>query len=41
MDIALFAYQDIWAAAGAPNAIFAVPPEKLFEMTGATKFKPV
>ena len=41
MDIALFAYQDIWAAAGAPNAIFAVPLEKLLEITDATKFKRV
>jgi len=29
-------WQTVWAAAGAPDAVFEVAPERLVEITGAT-----
>lgn len=36
MDADLLAFATVWAAAGAPDAVFEVPPQKLAEATGAT-----
>ena len=36
MDADLLAYEVVWAAAGAPQAVFEVAPEALAEATGAT-----
>ena len=41
MDVALFSYSKVWAAAGAPNAVFAVTPDVLMEITRAKKFQPL
>ncbi|HLH51553.1 MAG TPA: YbaK/EbsC family protein [Roseiarcus sp.] len=35
MDETLLAHDVVWAAAGAPNAVFAIAPHKLREATGA------
>jgi Cys-tRNA(Pro) deacylase len=35
-DRDLLGYDTIWAAAGTPGTVFAVPPEALVEATGAT-----
>lgn len=35
IDPALLAHQTVWAAAGAPNAVFSVCPKRLQEATGA------
>ena len=35
MDRALFGYETVWAAAGHPNAVFPVAPERLRVVTGA------
>ena len=40
MDISLFDYEYVWAAAGAPNAVFSINPENLLELTSASKFCP-
>ena len=40
MDISLFDYEYVWAAAGAPNATFSINPENLLELTSASKFCP-
>ena len=40
MDILLFDYEYVWAAAGAPNAVFSINPENLLELTSASKFCP-
>ena len=40
MDISLFDYEYVWAAAGAPNAAFSINPENLLELTSASKFCP-
>ncbi|GHO71786.1 prolyl-tRNA editing protein [Ktedonobacter sp. SOSP1-52] len=34
IDADLFQYQEIWAAAGTPNAVFRLTPQDLKEMTG-------
>lgn len=33
IDQDLFAYKDIWAAAGTPHAVFCLTPQELLEMT--------
>lgn len=38
MDAALMRYQTIWAAAGAPEAVFEISPQDLMRATGATLF---
>jgi prolyl-tRNA editing enzyme YbaK/EbsC (Cys-tRNA(Pro) deacylase) len=35
MDPRLLDFEEVWAAAGAPNAVFSVSPEELREATGA------
>ena len=35
MDRGLFSYETVWAAAGHPNSVFPVAPEKLRAATGA------
>jgi prolyl-tRNA editing enzyme YbaK/EbsC (Cys-tRNA(Pro) deacylase) len=40
MDADLLAFDTVWAAAGAPHAIFSVAPKALAEATGA-KIVPV
>lgn len=35
MDPDLLGFDIVWAAAGAPNAVFSTTPQKLFEATGA------
>ncbi|WP_319530597.1 YbaK/EbsC family protein [uncultured Cohaesibacter sp.] len=35
MDPDLLTFDVVWAAAGAPNAVFKVAPQQLFEATGA------
>jgi prolyl-tRNA editing enzyme YbaK/EbsC (Cys-tRNA(Pro) deacylase) len=35
LDEDLLAYDDIWAAAGTPNAVFRLTPAELVELTGA------
>ena len=34
IDEDLFLYEDIWAAAGTPNAVFRLTPKELEKMTG-------
>jgi len=34
IDQDLLGYQEIWAAAGTPNAVFRLTPEELVKMTG-------
>lgn len=36
VDVALLAYERIWAAAGHPHAVFALTPAELVQMTGGT-----
>ena len=36
IDADLLQYAEIWAAAGTPNAVFALPPSDLERMTGGT-----
>ena len=36
LDRDLLAYDVVWAAAGTPNAVFPVPPDRLRTATGAT-----
>ena len=36
LDRDLLAYDVVWAAAGTPNAVFPVPPDRLRSATGAT-----
>ena len=36
IDQDLFSYEEIWAAAGTPNAVFKLKPKELVEMTGGT-----
>lgn len=38
MDSSLLHYETVWAAAGAPNAVFKVNPDALIRATGARKF---
>lgn len=38
MDDALLQYGTVWAAAGAPEVVFAAPPGALLAATGATLF---
>ncbi|TDK50008.1 YbaK/EbsC family protein [Antarcticimicrobium luteum] len=38
MDNALLQYPAVWAAAGAPNAVFRVAPDALLRATGARVF---
>ena len=40
MDISLFDYEYVWAAAGAPNSVFSIKSENLLELNSATKFCP-
>ena len=35
MDLSLLAYDTVWAAAGAPNAVFQIPPAQLQAVTSA------
>lgn len=37
IDTDLLSHSEIWAAAGAPNAVFAIDPRRLVEMTAARK----
>ena len=37
IDDALFAFEEIWAAAGTPNAVFRLTPADLLRLTGGTK----
>lgn len=39
MDEHLLGFDVVWAAAGAPNAVFEIAPKTLLEMTGAKKLK--
>ena len=39
IDADLLAYETVWAAAGAPHAVFAVAPKALAEATGASAIK--
>lgn len=39
MDEHLLDFDRVWAAAGAPNAVFDIDPKTLLEMTGAIKLK--
>lgn len=34
IDEALLAFEDLWAAGGAPNAVFRLPPDELIMITG-------
>lgn len=36
LDADLLQYEEIWAAAGTPNAVFRLTPQILLDMTGAT-----
>lgn len=36
LDRDLFAFDRIWAAAGAPDAVFPLAPDQLLELTGGT-----
>lgn len=36
MDETLLAHPSIWAAAGAPDAVFEIAPQALVDLTGAT-----
>jgi len=38
MDTALMQYATVWAAAGAPDAVFEIAPQALHHATGATLF---
>jgi prolyl-tRNA editing enzyme YbaK/EbsC (Cys-tRNA(Pro) deacylase) len=35
MDLDLLGYQELWAAAGAPDAVFPIGPDELLRVTGA------
>ncbi|MGH2697948.1 MAG: YbaK/EbsC family protein, partial [Actinomycetota bacterium] len=35
MDVDLLDFDEVWAAAGRPDTVFPVPPQKLQEATGA------
>jgi len=35
LDADLRAFEEIWAAAGTPNAVFRLTPDQLAEITGA------
>lgn len=37
IDIDLLNHTEVWAAAGAPNAVFDIDPKRLAELTGAKK----
>lgn len=39
MDEHLLNFNRVWAAAGAPNAVFDINPKTLLDMTGATTLK--
>lgn len=39
MDDALLTHDTVWAAAGAPNAVFSIAPRRLMDLTGAAPFK--
>lgn len=39
IDSALLTYETVWAAAGAPNAVFSISPEALKQATGARVFE--
>ena len=41
MDETLLNYDNVWAAAGKPNAVFEIEPQTLLKITGATIFKAV
>ncbi len=36
MDESLFSYETVYAAAGTPHAVFAITPQELAQITGAT-----
>lgn len=36
LDATLSGFETVWAAAGSPNAVFPVDPDRLVDMTGAT-----
>lgn len=38
MDDALLGYATVWGAAGAPEVVFAIPPQALLRATGAKLF---
>lgn len=38
MDAALMDYETVWAAGGAPEAVFEISPQDLMRATGATLF---
>ena len=40
MDISLFDYDYVWAAPGAPDAVFSIKSKNLLELTSASKFCP-
>jgi len=37
IDDALFAFEEIWAAAGTPNAVFRLTPADLLRLTGGIR----
>ena len=37
IDDALFAFEEIWAAAGTPNAVFRLTPADLLSLTGGIR----
>jgi prolyl-tRNA editing enzyme YbaK/EbsC (Cys-tRNA(Pro) deacylase) len=39
MDIDLFQYKDVWAAAGTPNAVFRIEPQHLLDACHAIRVK--
>jgi prolyl-tRNA editing enzyme YbaK/EbsC (Cys-tRNA(Pro) deacylase) len=36
MDRDLFGYEVVWAAAGRPDSVFEISPERLRDLSGAT-----
>ena len=40
IDISLFEYEYVWAAAGAPHAVFTIKPENLMELASALRICP-
>ncbi len=40
IDAGLLRHAKVWAAAGAPNAVFEIDPQRLVALTGAKEFNP-
>lgn len=40
IDEHLLIFDTVWAAAGAPNAVFEISPKELEDVSSATRFKP-